>query len=133
VRGIQELGWIGVEGFPTKRSAEVVDRAFVVNCVQCGDGVDVHAADQIFCHATAIRNHLLISYLTYTVHDFTQFAFFPSIETRYRSPSISVTTTGNELMRPLRHPRMSSTAARLGKIPAAKAMAEARFCSRAKP
>jgi hypothetical protein len=133
VPGIQELGWIGVEGFPTKRSAEVVDRAFVVNRVQRGDGVDVHAADQIFCHATAVRNHLLISYLSYTVHDFTQFAFDPSIEARYRSPSISVTTTGNEMMRPLRHPRMSSTAARLGKIPAAKAMAEARFCSRAKP
>jgi hypothetical protein len=37
------------------------------------------------------------------------------------------------MMRLLRHPRMSGTAARLGKIPAAKAMAEARFCSRAKP
>jgi hypothetical protein len=55
----------------------------------------------------------------------------PSIDTRYRSPSRSVITTGNVTTRPLRRPTTSSAATRCGQIPAPYATAETRFCIRA--
>ena len=42
----------------------------------------------------------------------------PSIATRYRSPSTSAMTTGNDRRRPLRRPRTWSVASRFGQMPA---------------
>jgi hypothetical protein len=62
----------------------------------------------------------------------TQFASLPSIDTRYRPPWYSATTTGNDTSRPVRRPGTSSVIARAGdNIPAENWTAEIRFATRA--
>src|SRR5262249_11166391 len=62
----------------------------------------------------------------------TQLAFSPSIETRYRSPAQSATTTGNEIRRPDRRPGTSRVTARRGESsPAENWTAEIRLRNRA--